>query len=209
MKLLPLTAILGGLSTVHTQNQTIATWFSTSTALNDVSTWKVVQYGSTPVTPIPTVGAGLTYETVLVHELTRSRNINLTTTLYVAQETFPVKSEIVTVYQTVFGVPTVSANGTGTVASWVTPTVATVTFTPTVCANNGSLPRTTVTRYTGDYTPFPGQIITPTRTSFPIAETSYVKVISHSLIFAYTGTTVLYTSTVTGTNASIYVIPFF
>jgi hypothetical protein len=108
----------------------------------------------------------------------------------------------------VVGITTVSANGTGTVASWATPTVATVTFTPTVCANNGSLPKTTFTRYTGDYTPFPGQILTPTRTSFPIAVTSYVKVISHSRIFAYTGTTVLYTSTATGKNASIYLIRY-
>lgn len=100
-----------------------------------------------------------------------------------------------------------SANGTGTVASWVTPTVATVTFTPTVCTNNGSLPKTTVTRYTGDYTPFPDQVTNPTRTSLPIAITSYVQVISHSRFFRYTGTIILWTSTATGTNTGIPLAP--
>ena len=200
---LPLTAILAGFSAVRAQNQTIVTWFSTSTGLSDFSTWKVVQYGSAPVTPIPTVLSGASSETIVVREPTASRNINLTT-WQLAQVTFPVKTRIATVVQTVLGLTTVAANGTSTVASYVYPTIATITFTPTVCADGGSPPKTTVTRYTGDYTPFPGQATSETRSSFPTAVTSYYRVISHRRVFAYTGTTVLHTSTATNTNVSFH-----
>src|ERR1044071_1903193 len=106
---LPLAAILAGSSAADAHNQTIATWFSTSTAsLNSVSTWKTVRYGSTPITPIPTVRTRPADDTIVIHEPTRSRNINLTTTLYISQVTFPVKTQIVTVYQTVIGVATTS-----------------------------------------------------------------------------------------------------
>ncbi|KAK4451223.1 hypothetical protein QBC34DRAFT_458778 [Podospora aff. communis PSN243] len=200
---LSLAAILGGFSTAKAQNQSLATWFSTSTApLNSVSTWRVVHHGSTPVTPIPTSSPLPVYERVTIHEPTRSRNINITTTLYSTQATYPVKTEVETVYQTSFGFYTVTANGTGTAGVWATPTIATITVTPIICANNATSPRTTVTHYTGEYTPFPGQYLTATRTSFPTAVTSYSKVISHVHIFTYTGITSTYTTTVPTTAYS-------
>ena len=182
-------------------DQAIVTWFSTSNPLSNVSTWRVVQYGSAPATPIPTVrpNPGPPDETVIIREPTASRNINLTTTFYIAQETLPVKNIIETVTQSVFGVPTTTGNGTGTAAIWVFPTVATVTFIPTICANT-SPPSATITRYTGIYTPFPGQFPSTTRTSFPTIVTSYVKLISRTHVFPYTGTTSFTTLTTTSTT---------
>ncbi|KAK4198523.1 hypothetical protein QBC40DRAFT_341165 [Triangularia verruculosa] len=171
---LRLAAIVGGLSVADAQNQTVATWFSTSTAaLNSVSTRRVVHYGNTPVTPIPTSRPAPIYETVVIHEPIRSRNINLTTTWYNTQATSTTKTELVTVFETIIGISTTTVNGTETATAWVTPTVATVTFTPT--------------------------LLTETRSSFPTAVTSYVKVISHTRIFAYTSTTIFYTFTPTVT----------
>src|SRR5689334_3831777 len=134
---LRLAAIAGGLSVADAQNQTVGTWFSTSAAaLNSVSTWRVVNYGNTPVTPIPTLRAAPIYETIIIHEPTQSRNINLTTAWYSTQATSPTKTELVTVLETIVGIPIITINGTGTATTWVTPTVTTITFTPMICTNS-------------------------------------------------------------------------
>ncbi|KAK0633903.1 hypothetical protein B0T14DRAFT_491986 [Immersiella caudata] len=198
---LRIAAVIGALSVAEAQSQTVTTWFSTSAvSLGFVSSWRVVHYGSTPVTPIPTSRPGPIYETNVIYEPTKSRNINITATQYSTQATLPISTELRTVRRTVLGVYTVSSNGTGTATSWVTPTVATVTFRPKFCAGNASAPKTTITQYTGEYTPFPGQLVTETRTAFPTAVTSHVKVIYQSHVFPFTGTTVSFTSIATVTS---------
>ncbi|KAK4161506.1 hypothetical protein QBC43DRAFT_337174 [Cladorrhinum sp. PSN259] len=168
--------ILAGLSTAQAQTQTIATWFSTSTAsLIGISTWRSVAYGPTPVTPIPTIWGrpAPPDETAIVREPTASRNINITSWSTVQVTPPGIKTVIVTTTLTTFGISTVSMEGTGISTSYTRITPATISFTPTVCANSdGILPQTTVTRYSGTYTPFPGQFVTTRPRSFPTAVTS-------------------------------------
>ncbi|KAM7213571.1 hypothetical protein V8F06_011068 [Rhypophila decipiens] len=199
------TTVLTLLSTAQARTQTTATWFSTSTAsLLSVSKWRSVSYGPTLVTPIPTnyVRNQPRNATLIsiVTEPTASRNINITSWATVQVTPSPgTKTVIVTATVTTFGISTVSMKGTGTSTAYRWSTPATITFRPTVCANSeGALPKTTVTRYTGTYTPFPGQF--PTPRSFAKAVTDYYQDISKLHVFPYTGTTDYINGTTTETN---------
>ncbi|KAM7183493.1 hypothetical protein V8F33_013540 [Rhypophila sp. PSN 637] len=199
------TTVLAVLSIAQAQTQTIATWFSTSTAsLISVSKWRSVSYGPTPVTPIPTNYVrnqpGNATLISIVTEPTASRNINITSWATVQVTPSPgIKTVIATATVTTLGIRTISMEGTGTSTAYRFSTAATITFRPTVCANSeGTLPKTTVTKYTGTYMPFPRQF--PTPRSFATAVTDYYQDISKLRVFPYTGTTDYINSTTTETN---------
>ncbi|KAK4462673.1 hypothetical protein QBC42DRAFT_326706 [Cladorrhinum samala] len=183
------------------QNQTIATWFSTSFISAGYFTTRTIGYGDTPVTPVPTRTEPIVIITSILTEPTASRNINFTS-WYTAQVTVPVATRLATVWETPSAPPTTTLNATTTATVWVTPALATVTVSSTVCAaGNGTAPNglKTVTEYIGTYAPFPGQPTAPP-TTFPTAVTSYFRATNSYRVYAYTGVTTTFTSTVTGTN---------
>ncbi|KAK5653797.1 hypothetical protein OQA88_7955 [Cercophora sp. LCS_1] len=193
-------AAVAGFSSVLAQNSTAATntvvtWTSTSFISEEYSNTRTVLYGSSPVTPVPTITANITILRTTITELTASRNINRTTWVNWVT-TLPLETVPTTVWAT--GPRTVTSNETATETTWVTPTLATVTFSPITCTNGAAPPNSTVTRYTGDYTPMPGQATGATTTIWPTAVTSYPRVTVSYRLFVYTGSTVTYTSTATG-----------
>ncbi|KAK3988775.1 hypothetical protein QBC44DRAFT_359792 [Cladorrhinum sp. PSN332] len=199
MRLLQAFTALAVVNLANAQNQTIASWLSTSFIHDETFSTQTVRYGDTPVTPVPTTTAPIVIITSILTERTASRNINFTS-WYTAQVTVPVATRLATVWETPSAPPTTTLNGTATTTVWVTPVLATVTLSPTICAENGISPDgTTTTQYTGTYAPFPGQPTTPP-TIFPTAVTKYFRATYSYRIYVYTGTTTTFTSTVTGTN---------
>ena len=188
---------LAAVGLVHSQNQTIATWFSTAFIREESFATHTVRYGNTPVTPVPTTTEPIILITSVLTEPTASRNIN-STTWHTTQVTVPVATRLVTVQTTPPAPPTITLPGTATTTVRVTPTIATVTFSPAFCAN-GTTPLATVTKYTGTYSPFPGQP-SAVPTIFPTAVTTYFRATYHYKVYPYTGTTATFTSTVTKTT---------
>lgn len=199
MRLLQVFTALAAITLVKAQNKTIATWFSTSFIRDDTFATHTVRYGDAPVTPVPTTTEPIVIVTSILTESTASRNINFTS-WYTAQVTVPVTTRLVTIWETPSAPPTTTLNATATTTVWVTPIVATVTLSPTVCAENGTAPGgKTITEYTGTYAPFPGQP-TALPTIFPTAVTTYFRATYSYRVYPYTGITTTFTSTVTGTN---------
>ncbi|KAI1181082.1 hypothetical protein F4777DRAFT_525795 [Nemania sp. FL0916] len=102
--------------------------------------------GGVPPTPVPT--SDVTFS---------SRRTSTSTTLTVAPTVFVTTHVTTTLYTSTaytFTVPTITIP-TSTSYTQIWKTVATGVFADTVCAN-GAKP-TTVTKYTGTYTPLPGQ----------------------------------------------------
>lgn len=185
-------------SAVHAQNS-IITWSSTTRISEAFSSSITVRYGSTPIRPVPTSTAPIEMATSYINEPVASRNINQTTWLTVVA-TEPLESRWDVVYTAgTTPPPTVTVDGTTTETVRTNPTVATVTFSPTTCTNGLSPPKSTVTTYTGEYTPFPGQI-TITKSSWPTAVTTYYFLTGIYKVFTFTGSTTTFTSTFTGTT---------
>ncbi|KAB5511232.1 hypothetical protein GE09DRAFT_1067885 [Coniochaeta sp. 2T2.1] len=198
MKLHLFTA-LAAASFAYAQNHTIVTWLSTSHIREVSFSTSTIQYGNTPITPVPSKTEPIVLVTSIVTEPTASRNFNFTS-FYTAQVTLPVTTQLVTVRSHRPSPPTITLSGTATTTVWATPTIATVTFASTICANgNDTLPSTTITTSTGTYSPFPGQPST-LPTIFPTAVTTWFHVTAFYKVYPYSGTTVTYYSTVTGTN---------
>lgn len=180
-------------NTTAVLNNTVTTWYSTSFISEDYNFTRTVLYGSSPVTPVPTFSANITILTTFINEPTVSRNINLTTWT-IQQVTMPVETRQTVVYAP--GSRTVNSSETATETTWVSPTLATVAFTSTTCTNGATPPNSTVTRYTGEYTPISGQA-TAMPTLWPTAVTSFAHVTASYRVYAYTGSTVAFTSTIT------------
>lgn len=187
------------LITVSAQSNSIITWFSTTGASDTFSSSIEVRYGNTPITPVPTSTAPIALVTSYINEAVASRNINRTSWLTVI-ETLPVEQRWQIVYTAgTTPPPTITVEGTATERVWMSPTIATVTFSQTTCTNGADPPKSTSTVYTGEYTPFPGQIIT-TKTLWPTAVTIHYFQTLRSRVFTFTGTTTTFTSTATGTT---------
>ncbi|KAB5511353.1 hypothetical protein GE09DRAFT_1067866 [Coniochaeta sp. 2T2.1] len=185
MKLHPFTA-LAAASFAYAQSQTIATWLSTSHIREEYFSTSTIQYSNTPITPVPSKTEPIVLVTSIVTEPTASRNFNFTS-FYTAQVTLPVTTQVVTVRSPRPSPPTITLSGTATTTVWATPTIATVTFASTLCANgNSTLPSTTTTKYTGTYSPFPGQPST-LPTIFPTAVTTWFRVTAFYKVYPYTG----------------------
>lgn len=181
-------------NTTAAQNNTVMTWYSTSFISEEYNITRTILYGSSPVTPVPTFRANISITRTFLSEPTVSRNINHTTWT-IPQVTVPVETRQVIVYAS--APRTVNSNQTATETVWVSPTLATVTFASPTCTNGATPPNSTVTSYTGTYTPVPGQATT-VPTMWPTAVTSLAQVTVSYRVFAYTGSTVTFTSTATG-----------
>ncbi|KAK3386650.1 hypothetical protein B0H63DRAFT_520728 [Podospora didyma] len=192
------------------QAEPITTWLSTAFIDSGFSTSRLIQYGSSAVTPVLTTTAPFVMATSYVHEPTfSSRNINHTIWATVTI-TLPLTTDMSVVYiSPPPPPPIVTRNTTVTDITYITTIVATVTLPATTC-DNGILiqtPKTTLTKYTGKYTPLPGgQETTPTTTTttthttaWPTAVTSYFFFTTTWRVFAFTGSTTTVTSTATRT----------
>ncbi|KAM7189343.1 hypothetical protein V8F33_010122 [Rhypophila sp. PSN 637] len=176
---------------------TPTSWFAKSYVGGDVGTLRIIQYGSVAVTPVPTSTLPAVIEEITITEPTASSNIESTEWI-VETTTIPVVTDTVVIPVTK-GLPPHSkfVNSTTTKFDWVSPTIATLTFTKTPVAEACLAQEvTTVTEYTGTYSPLPDQDTEP-RTRFPTALlTQDHNTITYRL-FPYTGTTE--TTTITET----------
>ncbi|KAM7218904.1 hypothetical protein V8F06_005784 [Rhypophila decipiens] len=195
-----LATALAVLSVTHALNQpSPITWYSTTLISEDFSSSRTIKYGNTAVTPVPTSTAPIFLSTLYLSEPTVSRDINRTTwtTVTVIE---PSGTSIAMVYTTPLGPPTVTQDVT-TTDIWTSPVVATITL-PAVTpnCNNAAVPSNvrTVTKYTGEYQPIPGQPTT-TKTVWPTAVTTYFMATPSYRVYAYTGSSVTFTSTFTYT----------
>lgn len=177
---------------------TATTWYSTSFVSDDYSTRRIIEYGNSPITPVPTSTTFILLAQITLTEPTASRDINKTT--WVTQtSTAPLTTETVyTPLTTPLPPRSTFINSTTTAYVWTSSSFATLTFTKVAtaaaCHRQGSKPATTVTRYTGTYTPLPGQTST-SRSKFPTSViTQYYHKETHRL-YPYTGSTVTHTET--------------
>jgi hypothetical protein len=126
-----------------------AQWASTSTTFAFDSTCSTA-YGSTWVAPIPTSYSRTTTTISSVAPLE-----TYTSTVYVTANT--TIATPITLYTDVLTTTTLLLDvTTSTVTSTISSTIATLTTKTTVC-DNGAAPTSTVTEYTGTYTPVRGQ----------------------------------------------------
>jgi len=185
-------------SAANAQHNPVVTWFSTAYITEAFRSSITVLYGNTSIRPVPTSTAAIVYVTSYINEPVVSRNIE-ETSWSVVTATQPLASEWDIIY--VAGKtppPTVTVDRTITDTVWITPTMATITFSPTTCTNGVSAPKSTVTEYTGEYSPFPGQITTK-KTSWPMAVTTYYFATPSYRVFTFTGSTITLSSTATNT----------
>ena len=179
----------------------VITWLSTKLISEAFSSSITVRYGSSPVTPVPTSTAPIVIVSSYLSEPVASRNINHTSWATVIA-TEPLEQRWDVVYTTGTGPPpTVTVSGTATEVVWTSPTVATVTLTATTCVDLAGTPppKRTITAYTGEYVPFPGQVTT-TKTTFPTAVTTHLYLTVSYRVYTFTGSTATATSTATGTT---------
>lgn len=126
-----------------------AQWASTSTQY-DNSLSCATEYGSTWVAPIPTSYSRFTKTISSVAPVATN-----TSTVYVTANT--TVATPITLWSNVYTTSTLLLDvTTKTVTSTLSTTIATMTSATTVCTN-GVVPSSTVTSYTGSYTPIPGQ----------------------------------------------------
>jgi hypothetical protein len=197
MKLVLSIAAAVTFSIVDAQNNTAVTWLSTSLISEAYSSSITVKYGNSPVTPVPTSTAPIVIVTSYISKPAARKNINWTTwSTVIVTESLEQRWDIV---YTTGTPPTVTVNGTSTDVVWTSPTVATVTFAPTTCINSAETPKSTVTKYSGEYKPFLGQVTT-TKTSWPTAVTFYYFLTASYHVYTFIGSTVTTTSTATGTT---------
>ncbi|KAI2633030.1 hypothetical protein GGS26DRAFT_64786 [Hypomontagnella submonticulosa] len=184
----------------YAQNQT--TWVVTSFITEIYSSSSTVKYDSTPVTPVQR-STSLDIVTSYTTEAPSSQD--KTVTHWVTEQvTLPVSTYTEAVTTTLSTPLKITSNGTSTIVNWVSPVLATVTLSPTACADSVSPARSTppskvVTEYTGTYSPFPGQVTT-TPTAWPTAVTTYIHLTVSSRVLTHIGSTVTVTSTATGYN---------
>ena len=203
-------AALSAIHAIHAQleiqhTKTPTTWFSSTYVTEHYISSRTIQYGKTPVTPVPTLTAPLVIERTTLTEPTASRNINHTAWTTLTVTTSLITTEMSIIYaSSTLPPPTTTANLT-TSYIWTSPILATITFTTTACnsptgTRQPNPPTKTITKYTGTYTPFPGQITTThLRTTFPTSVISYnFNTITYRL-YPYTGSTVTQTLTRTDT----------
>ncbi|KAI0377719.1 hypothetical protein F5Y04DRAFT_171706 [Hypomontagnella monticulosa] len=178
----------------YAQNQT--TWVVTSFITEIYKSSSTVKYDSAPVTPVK---RSTTLDIVTEYTTEAPSSQDRTVTHWLTEQvTFPV-STYTAAYTTTLSTPLkVTSNGTSTIVAWVSPTLATVTLSPTACADSEP-PSKTVTEYTGTYSPFPGQVTT-TPASYPVAATTYVTLTASYRVLTQVGSTVTVTSTATGFN---------
>ncbi|KAI1410368.1 hypothetical protein F5Y13DRAFT_192550 [Hypoxylon sp. FL1857] len=198
---LRLLSVLAALSVAscYAQNQT--TWVVTSFITEKYVSSSTVEYGSTLVTPVQRF-TSLDIVTSYTHEPPTSKDRTVTQWI-TEQVTFPV-STYTSAFTTTLSTPlVVTSNGTSTIVSWVSPVRATITLSPTACAESVSpastSPAKIVTEYTGTYSPFPGQVTT-TPTAWPTAATTHVSLTASYRVLTYVGSTVTVKSTATGYN---------
>ncbi|KAK0712927.1 hypothetical protein B0T26DRAFT_715702 [Lasiosphaeria miniovina] len=174
------------------------TWFSTVFISEAYASSSTIQYGSTPVTPVPTSTAPIVIVTSYIDEPIANRNINQTTWETVLV-TVPLTTQPAVLVTTTLQPPTVTLNSTTTETVYTSAIAATVTFAQTTCSDGATAsPTSTTTVYTGGYAPVQGQVTT-VRTRFPTALTTYASVTASYRVYTYVGSTVTFTSTVTGT----------
>lgn len=223
---LPIVLTLAALAVClcHAQNQT--TWVMTTFITEKYESSSTIKYASTPVTPVQR-STKLEIITGYTSEAPTTKDRTVTTWL-TEQMTLPLSTYTSVSYTTLSKPLVITSNGTSSVVSWVSPARATVTFTPTACADsllpangtrlaNSTMTNKAVTQYTGTYSPFSGQVTT-TPASWPSAVTTYVNLTVSSRVITQIGSTVTVTSTVTGhnwlstttllTNKTSTVIPF-
>ncbi|KAJ2989641.1 hypothetical protein NUW58_g3373 [Xylaria curta] len=160
--------------------------------------------GGVPLTPVPTQST----RTYLTIRETRP-TVTIPTVVTVSAPTTITK----TVYTTTF---TTYIQHVGTISTWTqgaayVSTIATATFASTVCAN-GANP-TTVTKYTGTYSPISGQSTTipstyPTE-AFCTTATSYYQILFPTETSGFTTTTVTPTTLIPlTTSTATYTVDF-
>ncbi|KAK3356528.1 hypothetical protein B0T25DRAFT_565889 [Lasiosphaeria hispida] len=99
------------------------TWLSTSFISETYSSSTAVDYGNTPVTPVPTLTADIVIVSSYVTEALASRDI----------------------YHTTWTPIIVTRNTTVTDVTWTSPIVATITLSPSTCINEELPSKKTVT----------------------------------------------------------------
>ncbi|KAK5653195.1 hypothetical protein OQA88_9093 [Cercophora sp. LCS_1] len=180
-------------SAVQAQDNSVTTFYSTDYLDFTYTVEKTVLYGPSPVTPIKSSFPSISTITDIFSE-TGSRNINRTAWV-TSTETLPLATRPSSVAR-ITGIRTITSNATGTVTDYLSPTLATVTFTSTTCTNDAAPPKSTVTVYTGDYTPVSGQA-TAAPTAWPTAVTIREAITVTRRVYTFTGSTVTLTSTAT------------
>ncbi|KAL1891482.1 hypothetical protein Sste5346_007573 [Sporothrix stenoceras] len=180
----------------HAQNQT--TWVETTFVTENYRSTTTTQYDTTPHSPIIR-STGISH--FKVYSNTTIRKDRSFTHWVTDQVTFPVTTYTAATTTTLSTPLSVRSNGTSTVVSWVSSALATVTFWPANCYNvggeNGT--QTTVTKYTGTYSQFSGQI-TAAPTVFPTAVTTQINVTGTYRVVTSIGSIVTVSSTATGSN---------
>ncbi|KAK3395249.1 hypothetical protein B0H63DRAFT_445287 [Podospora didyma] len=210
------------------ESMTGNTWIDTSYLGDGGATSSDIQYGSVPMTPVPTSSAPLFITKTYMTEPTPiSRNINHTSVVTI-HETLPLTTEKSTVYITISTPRFVTLDGTFILTTSITADTVTVTLPSTLLPPGGSgissfqttstttPPALVVTVYTGTYQPSSGQVIT-TRTAWPASVTIYRSLINSYRIYTYIGTNVTewytwttthYTSTTTIGTTTVELAPF-
>lgn len=126
-----------------------AQWASTSTEYDDTLSC-ATEYGSTWVAPIPT-----TYSRFTTTISSIAPEETYTSTVYVTANT--TVATPITLYANIYTTSTLLLDvTTKTITSTLSTTIATMTSATTVCTN-AVIPSSTVTSYSGSYTPIPGQ----------------------------------------------------
>lgn len=176
------------------ETATPTTWYSTAFVNDEYGTLRIIQYGTTGVTPVPTSELFEVIEKTTITEPTASRDIN-TTVLVTVTRTEDVTTETVYVPPTTPLPPrSTTVNETTTSYFWVSPTIATVTLTTTVPAEGCSETATAVTSYQGTYSPLPDQTTTE-KTRFPTAVITQIYNTVTYALYPYTGSIVTQTDT--------------